>query len=86
MGRRQKTRDERIIRGDRHERYAANPADLIESLPDVLAAVANAPLEDEEISADEERAVAEARDSLKGSEGRGTSHAEAMRGLGLDRV
>ena len=62
------------------------PHDLIENLPDVLAAVANAPLEDEEISADEERAVAEARDSLKGSEGRGTSHADAMRGLGLDRA
>jgi len=56
------------------------PHDLIENLPDVLTALANAPLEDEEISADEKRA---ARESVKGSECRGTPHAEAMRRLGI---
>lgn len=48
------------------------------------AALANAPLEDEEISDEEKRAVAEARESLKRNGGRGVPHAEAMRRLGLD--
>jgi hypothetical protein len=81
-----------------HTRRLAH--DLIDGLPDiqlsglvrfletivdpVTAALANAPLEDEEISEEEERAVAEARESLKRNGGRGIPHAEAMRRLGLE--
>jgi hypothetical protein len=50
----------------------------------VSYAIANAPLEDEEISDEEERAVAEARDWLKRNGGKGVPHAEAMRRLQLD--
>ena len=58
---------------------------FLETIVDpVGAALANTPLEDEEISEEEERAVAEARESLKRNGGRGISHAEAMRRLGLD--
>lgn len=46
--------------------------------------MANAPVEDEEISDEEERAVAQARESLKQSGGEGIPHEEAMRRLGLD--
>ncbi|HZU26762.1 MAG TPA: hypothetical protein VFA04_14650 [Bryobacteraceae bacterium] len=57
---------------------------FLETIVDPVAvALANAPLEDEEISEDEEREVAEARESLKRN-GRGIAHAEAMRRLGLD--
>ncbi len=51
----------------------ADPAD---------AALRNAPCEDEAISMDEERAIAEARDRFRNNPG--IPHAEAMRRLGLD--
>lgn len=58
---------------------------FLETIVDpVAAALANAPIEDEEITDKEERAVAEARDSLKRNGGQGVAHAEAMRRLGLD--
>lgn len=58
---------------------------FLETIVDpAAAALANAPLEDEEISGEEEQAVAEARESLKRSGGRGIPHGEAMRRLGLD--
>jgi hypothetical protein len=57
---------------------------LLETIVDpVAAALAAAPLEDEEISEEEEQAVAEARDWLKQNGGRGIPHEEAMRRLGL---
>jgi uncharacterized protein (DUF2336 family) len=46
--------------------------------------LANAPLEDEEISEEEERAVAEAREWLSKNGGKGVPHAEAMRRLGIE--
>jgi hypothetical protein len=58
---------------------------FLETIVDPVAgALANAPPEDEEISQDEERAVGEARESLKRNGGRGVPHSEAMRRLGLD--
>ena len=58
---------------------------FLETIVDpVAAALANAPVEDEEITGEEERAVAEARESLNRNGGRGVAHAEAMRRLGLD--
>lgn len=58
---------------------------FLETIVDpVAAALASAPVEDEEISEEEERAVTEARESLERNGGRGISHAEAMRRLGLD--
>lgn len=58
---------------------------FLETIVDpVAAALVSAPVEDEEISDEEERAVAEARESLERNGGRGISHAEAMRRLGLD--
>jgi hypothetical protein len=50
----------------------------------VAAALRKAPLEDESISEEEERAVAEARDWLKRHGGKGIPHAKAMRRLGLE--
>jgi hypothetical protein len=50
----------------------------------VSYAIANAPLEDEEISDEEERGVAEAREWLKHKGGKGVPHPEAMRRLQLD--
>jgi len=50
----------------------------------VTAALRNAPLEDESISEDEERAVAEAREWLKGHRGKGIPHAKALRRLGIE--
>jgi hypothetical protein len=58
---------------------------FLETIIDPVAtALANAPIEDEEITEADERAVAEARESLKRSGGRGVPHSEAMRRLGLD--
>jgi hypothetical protein len=55
---------------------------LLETMLDPVArAIANAPIEDEEISAEEERAVAEARDWLKHNQP--IPHEEAMTALGL---
>lgn len=57
---------------------------FLETIVDpVVAALANAPLEDEEISEEEERAVAEARQWLEPNGGKGIPHEEAMRRLGL---
>lgn len=58
---------------------------FLETIVDpVQAALVNAPVEDEEITGAEERAVAQARESLQRSGGRGVPHGEAMRRLGLD--
>jgi hypothetical protein len=58
---------------------------FLETIVDpVAAALRNAPLEDEEISEEEERAVAEAREWLSKNGGKGVPHAEAMRRLGID--
>lgn len=57
--------------------------DLLESMLDpVTRALANAPLEDEAITEDEERMVEEGRESLRHNGA--ITHAEAMRRLGLD--
>ena len=57
---------------------------FLETIVDSVAhALRNAEPEDEEIDEDEERAVAEARDSLARNGGRGVPHDEAMRRLGL---
>jgi hypothetical protein len=57
---------------------------LLESIVDpVASALRSAPAEDEQISEEEERAVAEAREWLKRNGGRGIPHEEAMRRLGL---
>ncbi len=53
-------------------------------LDPVTAALANAPLEDEQISEQEERAVEEAREWVKHNGGKGIPHDEAMRRLGLE--
>ena len=45
--------------------------------------LASAPDEDEQISAEEEQAVVEARESMARNGGRGVAHTEAMRRLGL---
>jgi hypothetical protein len=58
---------------------------FLETIVDpVAAALSSAPVEDEEISEEEERAVAEARESLERNGGRGIAHTEAMRRLALD--
>jgi hypothetical protein len=58
---------------------------FLETIIDPVAgALANAPIEDEEISDQEENAVAEARESLKRNNGRSVPHSEAMRRLELD--
>ena len=58
---------------------------FLETIVDPVAtALRNAPLEDEEISEEEERAVAEAREWLSKNGGKGVPHAEAMRRLGID--
>jgi len=60
---------------------------LVQFLETIVDPVANAlraaPIEDEEIDEEEERAVAEARTWLKDHGGRGIPHDEAMRRLGL---
>jgi hypothetical protein len=50
----------------------------------VVAALASASIEDEQISHEEEVAVNEARESLIRNGGRGIPHSEAMTRLGLD--
>jgi hypothetical protein len=56
---------------------------LLETIVDpVTTALRNAPIEDEEISEEEERAVAEAREWLKHN--KAIPHEEAMRRLGLE--
>jgi hypothetical protein len=58
---------------------------FLETIVDpAIAALRNAPLEDEEVGEDEERAVQEARVWLRDNGGKGIPHAEAMRRLGLD--
>jgi hypothetical protein len=58
---------------------------FLETIVDPVAtALRNAPLEDEEISEEEERAVAEAREWLSKNGGKGVPHAEAMRRLGIE--
>ena len=58
---------------------------FLETIVDpVAAALRNAPIEDEEISEEEERAVAEAREWLSKNGGKGVPHAEAMRRLGIE--
>ena|ERR1700721_1963228 len=57
---------------------------LLEVMLDpVSAAIANAPIEDEEISEEEERAVAESMAWLAEHPGKGTSHEELMAEFGL---
>ena len=50
----------------------------------VASALRNAPLDDEPESEEEKLAVANARDWLKKSGGKGIPHTEAMRRLGLE--
>lgn len=58
---------------------------FLETIVDpVTTALRNAPLDDEPESDDEKAAVAEARTWLQGNGGKGISHAEAMRRLGLE--
>ncbi len=58
---------------------------FLESIVDPVTAVLRAaPVEDEEETEQEREAVAQARRSLERSGGKGISHAEAMRRLGLD--
>lgn len=58
---------------------------LLETIVDpVTAALRNAPFDDEEESDEERAAVDQARRSLERNGGKGISHAEAMRRLGLD--
>lgn len=58
---------------------------FLETIVDpATAALRNAPLEDEAVGEEEERAVAEARDWLKRNGGKGIPHAEAMRRLKLE--
>lgn len=58
---------------------------LLDTIVDpVAAALRNAPLDDEPESEEEKRAVAEAQDWLAGRGGKGISHEEAMRRLGLE--
>ncbi|HVN05879.1 MAG TPA: hypothetical protein VMT86_15765 [Bryobacteraceae bacterium] len=56
---------------------------LLEAMLDPLSrAIANAPIEDEEISAEEERAVAEAREWLR--QNKPIPHEEVLAELGMD--
>ena len=58
---------------------------LLETIVDpVSAALRSSPLDDEEETEQERAAVAKARRSLERNGGKGVSHAEAMRRLGLD--
>ena len=58
---------------------------LLETIVDpVTAALRNAPVDDEPETGEEKQAVAEARDWLARNGGKGISHAEAMRRLGLE--
>ena len=58
---------------------------LLESIVDpVAAALRNAPVDDEPVTEEEERAVAEAREWLRKNGGKGIPHADAMRQLGLE--
>jgi hypothetical protein len=58
---------------------------FLESIVDpVSAALRSAPLDDEEETGEERAAVDKARRSLERNGGKGISHAEAMRRLGLD--
>jgi hypothetical protein len=58
---------------------------LLETIIDpVAAALRNAPIDDEPETEEEKTAVAEARDWLKRSGGKGVPHEEAMRRLGLE--
>jgi hypothetical protein len=50
----------------------------------LAAALRDAPIDDEPETEEERRAVAEARDWLPRSGGKGVPHAEAMRRLGLE--
>ncbi len=58
---------------------------LLETIVDpVAAALRNAPIDDEPETEEERRAVAEARDWLARSGGKGIPHEEAMQRLGLE--
>ncbi len=58
---------------------------FLETIVDPVAvALRNAPIEDEEISQQEDQGVADAREWLKRNGGKGIPHAEAMRKLGLE--
>ena len=58
---------------------------LLETILDpVAAALRNAPIDDEPETEEERQAVVEARDWLKKKGGKGISHNEAMRRLGLE--
>lgn len=58
---------------------------FLETIVDpVIAALRNAPLDDEPETEEEKSAVAEARGWLQANGGKGIPHAEAMRRLGLD--
>jgi hypothetical protein len=58
---------------------------LLETMVDpVTAALRNAPMDDEPETEEEKQAVAEARDWLNERGGKGISHPEAMRRLGLE--
>jgi hypothetical protein len=58
---------------------------LLEAIVDpVTVSLRDAPLDDEEESAEERAAVAQARRSLADNAGKGIPHAEAMHRLGLD--
>ena len=63
------------------EQLSAVPGLLETMLDPVSRATANAPIEDEEISAEEERAVAEAREWLKHN--KPIPHEEVLAALGL---
>jgi fructose-1-phosphate kinase PfkB-like protein len=52
-------------------------------LDPVARALANAPLDDEPITEEEEQAVAEAREWLKHNGGKGIPHAQVVAELGL---
>lgn len=58
---------------------------LLEAIVDpVTTALRNAPIDDEPVTEEEERAVAEAREWLHENGDKGIPHAEAMRRLGLE--
>lgn len=58
---------------------------FLETIVDpVVVALRNAPIEDEEISQQEDQGVADAREWLKRNRGKGIPHTEAMRKLGLE--
>jgi hypothetical protein len=58
---------------------------LLEVMTDpVTRALANAPIDDEPVTEEEESAVAEAREWLLRNGGKGIPHEEAMRRLGLE--